>query len=591
MAVNPLGTSGSSIDTNAIVQQLMQVEMQPLLKLKQKEAGYQAKVSAYATLLSSVSSLKSAVGGLKDITMGKSASSSDTTFFTATATSSAASGAHTININNIATAQSIYSSTFASESSEVADLSTYTTQKLRLKVGSTTTDISITSSNNTLSGIRDAINNAKAGVTASTLDSGFVVTASNKTIKFTEGVSTYTVNLTEGTYTASALSAEIKRAIEAGNGANAYTVSYDTTSKKFTIQSDAANADNVDFLWEDAVTTAEGLLGFTATDHAAVSPGNSTVSDNTVGTYRLILTSNSTGVANRIIVQVDEDNDGTFEESGAEQDTTGLSKLAFNATYNADGTTSGGITNMTQTQAAVDAKLKIDNLEVTRSSNTISDVITGVTITLLKGDSANYATSAGNKTLTISDDTSSLTSKISSFVSAYNAVMSTITGLKGNTAQRGILSGDSTLTTLSGLLRSVTTTKYRDSATDNTLSYLGITHDKKGVMSLDSSKLSSAISASSSAVTSMLDEMATSMETSLNSYVNTIIPARKSGYQETVKNIQKSEENLDRRLQLEEVALKKKFIALDRLLNQLQGTSSYLTQQMDMLGKTFGGKK
>jgi flagellar hook-associated protein 2 len=590
MATSPINLSGSSIDTQAIVQQLMQVERQPLLKLKQKEASYQAKISAFATLLSSVSSFKSAVSGLKDITVGKSASSSDTTFFTATATSSAVSGAHTININNIATAQSIYSTTFASESSEVADLSTYATQKLRIKAGSTTTDISITSSNNTLSGIRDAINNANAGVTASTVDSGFVVTASNKAIKFTEGVSTYTVNLTEGTYTASALSAEIKRAIEAGNGANTYTVSYDTTSKKFTIQSDAANADNVDFLWEDAATTAEDLLGFTAADHAAVTPGNSTISDNAVGTYRLILTSNSTGVANRIIVQTDEDNNGTFEEAGAEQDTTGLSRLAFNPTYNSDGTTSGGITNMTQTQAAVDAKLKVNNLEVTRSSNTISDVITGVTITLLKGDSANYATSAGNKTLTISDDTTSLTNKVNAFVSAYNSTIATIKSLKGSTTQKGILTGDSTLTTLTSLLRSVSTTKYRDSATDNTLSYLGITHDKNGVMSLDSSKLSSAISANSSAVTSMLDEMATSLETSLNGYVTTIIPTRRNGYQETVKNIQKSQVNFERKLQLTEVALKKKFIALDRLLNQLQGTSNYLTQQMDKLGKVLGGK-
>ena len=582
MTTSPINISGSNLDIKTMIAQLMEIEKRPLYILKQKEANYQAKVSAYATLLNSVSVLKNSVTALKDLTMGKSASSSDTSYFTTTATSSAVSGTHIININNIATVQSIYSTTFAAENSEVADLSTYTTQKIRIKVGSTTKDISVTSSNNTLSGIRDAINNAGAGVTASTVESGFVVTASNKTIKFTEG-STYTVTLTEGTYTASSLAAEIKRAMEAGNGSNTYTVTYDTTTKKFSIANDSSNTDSLDILWEDATTTAEDLLGFSATDHSAVSTGNSTTSDNAVGTYRLILTSNSTGVSNRIIIQVDEDNDGTFEESTSETDTTGLSKLAFNPTYNNDGTVSGGTANLTQTQAAVDAKLKVDNLEITRSSNTISDIITGVTLTLLKGDTSTYSSTSGNKTLTISNDTSSITNKISSFAAAYNTVISAVNGLKGNTAQKGVLTGDSILTTLASLLKSVTITKYRDSATDNTLTYLGITHDKNGVLSLDSSKLTSAISENSSAVLSMLDEMAESLEDNLSSYINTAIPARKNGYQDAVKRIQKSGYNLSKRLVLTEEALKRKFIELDRVLTQLQGSSNYLAQQMDKI--------
>lgn len=586
MTTNPMNISGSTLDIKTMVAQLMQAESRPLLRLKQKEADYQAKTSAYATLLNSVSNLKSTVSALKDLTMGKSASSSDTSYFTVTSTSSAVSGSHILNINNIATAQSIYSTTFSAENSEVADLSTYTTQKIRIKVGSSTNDISITSSNNTLSGIRDAINNANAGVTASIVDSGFVVTASNKTLRFTEGASTYTVTLTEGTYTSGSFAAEIKRAMEAGNGTNTYTVTYDTTTKKYSIANDSANTDSLDILWEDATTTAEDLLGFSATDHSAVSAGSSTTSDTAVGTYRLILTSNSTGVSNRIIIQVDEDNDGTFEESTSETDTTALSKLAFNPTYNNDGTVSGGTANLTQTQAAVDAKLKVDNLEITRSSNTISDIITGVTITLHKGDTSTYSSTSGNKTVTISDDTPSLTNKISSFVAAYNTVISTVNGLKGNATQKGILTGDSILTTLANLLKSVTITKYRDSATDNTLTYLGITHDSKGVMSLDSSKLSSAVTEDSDAVVSMLDEMAESLEDNLTSYINTAIPARKNGYQESVKRIKKSEENLSKRLALTEAALKKKFIELDKVLTQLQGSSNSLSQQMDKIDIT-----
>ena len=588
MAPSPVNVTSSNLDVNGLVEKLMQVERQPSLKLKQKEVNGQAKISAYATLLSSVSSLNSVVSGLKDVSAGKSASSSDTSFFSATSDSSAVSGAHTINIYNIATAQSIYSTTFAAETSEVADLTTYTTQKLRIKLGSTTNDVTINSSNNTLSGIRDAINDADAGVTASIINSGYVIDSSSKAIRFTEGATTYTATLTEGTYTADALASEVKRAIEAANGSNTYTVSYDTATKKFSITSNSANSDSLDILWEDAITTAEGILGFTAADHSEITAGNSTTSDSAVGSYRLILTSDSTGISNRIIVQVDEDNDGTFEESGDEQDTTGLSNLSFNPTYNSDGTVSGGIANMTQSQVAVDAKLKVDNLEITRSGNTISDAITGVTITLLKGDTSTYSSASGNKTLTISDDMSSITGKVASFVSAYNTSMTNLKNLKGGQSQKGVLSGDSTVTTLAALLRSVSITKYRDSATDNTLAYLGLTHDKNGVMTFDSSKLNSALTANSSVVTSLLDEMSTSMEASLQGYISTIIPARKEGYQKSVKSIQKSEEDLDRRLQMTEAALRKKFTALDSLLSKLQGTNNYLTQQMDLTKKIYG---
>ncbi|BCB96088.1 flagellar hook-associated protein 2 [Dissulfurispira thermophila] len=474
MAINPLGTSGSGIDTNAIVQQLMQVESQPLTKLKQKEADYQAKVSAYATLLSSVSSLRSAVNALKDSSLiGMKASVSDTTFLSAIASSSASAGTYNIMVNNIATSQSIYSGAFTSENSEVADLTTYATQKLKIQVGSSTaTEITINSSNNTLSGIRDAINNANAGVKASIVNDG--------------------------------------------------------------------------------------------------------------SGYRLVLSANSTGASNRIVIQVDENNNGIYEEATTETDTTGLSMLAFNATYDANGNVTGGITNMTQSQAAVDAKLKVDGLEITRSSNTISDLITGVTINLTKGDSY-----ASNIVLTVAQDTSTLTAKLTSFVSAYNQAMSTIRSLRGNGVSAGILSGDATSLSLQNELRAITTRTFNNT----NLVSLGLTHDKYGVLSLDSSTLSSAVLSDQSGVITTINTMADALYTSLGDYVNTIIPARQNGYQDTIKNIQKNEENLQRRLQITEANLKKRFIALDTLLNQLQGTSDYLTRQMDMLGKTFGGKK
>ncbi|WP_333653747.1 flagellar filament capping protein FliD [Dissulfurispira sp.] len=568
MAVNPLGSSGSSIDTNAIVQQLMQVERQPLLKLKQKEANYQAKISAYATLLSSVSSFKSAVTALKDSSLIRmKATVSDTSYMTATASSTATAGTYTMKIGSLATAQSLSSLRFGSQTMKVADLSVNTTQKIKIQVGSSTAkEITIDSTNNTLSGIKDAINSASAGVTASIVkeSSSFVIDANNNTIVFNDGTADRTATIAEGTYTSSGLATAIQTALNSAPGTtNTFSVEYDTTLSKFKITNSAGP--DVNILWGNASTTAEQILGFDPTTDT-VTAGSSTIGDDTVdGTYKLTLTSSTTGASNTISLTVDENNDGTY--GGADEtDTVGLSSLA-----------SG---NMSTTQAAADASITVNGLTVTRSSNTVTDVITGVTMNLVK------ISGATEFTLTVAQDTGTLTSKLNFFVSSYNQVMSTINDLRGNATTRGILSGDATSAALKNTLRTIITATYNNT----NLVSLGLTHDKNGVLSLNSTTLNSAISSNQSSVITTINTMATSLEASLGNYVNTILPARKDGYQETVKNVRKNAENLERRLQTTEVALKEKFIALDRLLNQLQGTSSYLTQQMNKLGKTFGGK-
>jgi flagellar hook protein FlgE len=81
------------------------------------------------------------------------------------------------------------------------------------------------------------------------------------------------------------LAAAIDTALEAGNDpahpANSYTVAYSPATRTFTITNNSGVA--VDFLWENAATTAEQILGFTATNHAAVANAASTTSDNVSG--------------------------------------------------------------------------------------------------------------------------------------------------------------------------------------------------------------------------------------------------------------------------------------------------------------------
>lgn len=570
----------------------MQIERRPLLRMQQRGADYQAKISAYATLLNGLTTLKGAVAALKGASLGMSASLTDSTYLTASASSSAAAGTHTVQVGALAGSQSIYSLRFGSSSSGVADLSTNPTQKIKIQVGAgTAKEITIDSTNNTLSGIKSAINTAGAGVTAAILkesDKFIIEAGKNDVVKFSDGTAR-TATIAAGAYTGAELATALQTALNAAGSTNTFAVDYSSTSlNKFNIKNDAGPAP-VDFQWSDAGSTARQMLGFTVAT-STVAVGSSATADSTAdGTYKLTLSASSMGSANRIVITTDEDNDGSYSEAGAEADAFGLSALAFNASYDAGGATTGGILNMEQSAKAADAKLKVNGIEVFRTTNSIADVIEGVTLNLVKADT-NYPNGTA-ATLNIAQDTGSLTVKLGAFVGAYNQAMNAINGLRGNIAQKGILGGDSILSTLRNEMRLMTTTRYGDEATDNTLTSLGVTHDKTGVLSFDSATLTTALAADRTAALEMLDSMATSYETALSGYITRSIPAGQEGYKARLKSTQADMDRLSQRLEKTETGLRKKFINLDTLLSQLQGTSNFVTQQMDMLKRTFGGSK
>lgn len=464
-------TSGifSGINTDDVVSKLMQVERQPLTALQRKEADYGAKISGLGNLLSSLTTFKSAITALKDSnSISMKATSSDTTVFTTTTNIDATAASHSIKVNNIASAQSVYSVAFANTTDSVADLSTYATQKLQIQVGSGAVfTITVDSTNNTLAGIKDAINKAKTDVTASIVNDG---------------------------------------------------------------------------------------------------TGN-----------RLVLASKVTGASNKIVIKVDENNNGTFEENPADQDMTGLSQLAFNPTYDgATGLVNGGTANLTQSLIPKDAVLEVDGLTVTKSSNSISDVIAGVTINLKKD-------SAGNTiNLDVSKDNDALKAKINTLVSAYNSVMTTVNSLQGNSTQQGVLTADSTLRSLASTVRGVTTNTYNNSS----LALLGITHDKNGVLSFDSATFDKALAADDQSVTTTLNSMATSLEPTLDTYIKTAIPDKQNGYTSTTKLLAKREEELQRKLDKVELDLRKKFNDLDAIVQQLQSQGNYMTQQFQAMSGT-----
>ena len=149
----------SGLDTNSMIEQLLEVERQPIVKLQQKEAGYQVELSAYGSLKSVLSSFRSTVEDLNSVSnlTRFSAISRNTDLLNVSADENAVSGSYDITIQQLAKVHKLTSEAF-SEGEYVGE------GTLHLKVGNGgTTDIDV-SATDTLVDVAQAINDAGAGV-------------------------------------------------------------------------------------------------------------------------------------------------------------------------------------------------------------------------------------------------------------------------------------------------------------------------------------------------------------------------------------------------------------------------------------------
>ncbi len=167
MATSAIGTS--ALDVNNIVTQLMTLEQRPLAILQQREAAVTSRIAAFSRVQGAVASLQSAAAGLALPATWTSSSAKvtgDGVSAAVTDGGKASVGSYSIRVTQLARAQALASGQF-DNSTEVLGNGTLT-----LQVGSKITAVTLDATNNTLAGVRDAINAAKAGVTASVVNDG-----------------------------------------------------------------------------------------------------------------------------------------------------------------------------------------------------------------------------------------------------------------------------------------------------------------------------------------------------------------------------------------------------------------------------------
>lgn len=345
-------------------------------------------------------------------------------------------------------------------------------------------------------------------------------------------------------------------------GAGTLKITQDSTSFSIELTADDTLAD-----LRDAINVATDNTGLTA---AIIN-----VDDGAGGTEsKLVFTAQSTGVKNAITVEVDEDGDGVFNEAGAEDDTTGLSRLIN--------------VNVDQPVAAQDGQIKVDGQLVSSENNKFTSVIDGVTI--------NAIDVAAAESLTIELDKNSVKSKINAFISSYNSLASTFASLASydaETKSAGVLLGDSTMRAVESSLRNgVYSLSPNVSNAFSSLAEIGITTDEDGKLKLDNTKLDAVLESNFDDLGNLFtgdDGLASRLESVIANYVKSdgLIDSRTDGLKQRIDDITDQRERLEFRLTAVESRLIKQFSAMDALVNSLQSQSSFLTQQLTKLPGAF----
>lgn len=591
----------SGIDWANIIDQLMEIERQPIRRIEQRQSEYEQKVKLWQNINSQLLSLRSTADTLRSddawsrYTSALSASSSTVEagdILTANTSSEAAPGTYDIVVKQIATKEKISSGSFAANDTSLNLSGELLINGQNVSVGTT----------DTLRNIRDKINAVNAGTEASEVTATIVETADNdfrlilssdesgsegfdllagdgstllqdlglvnsttqlrhttsdgaKSDAFTsanEAVGSL-LNLSSaqsGTVTiggqdiaidlATESLVDIAANIEAATGLSASVISEENdggaTVYRLDVSGSTAFTDTNNILetlgfqehtysditevhasdvvnsqlsdgtavtsattFDDIDTTGGGndvtnsdTIDITGMDHDGNSVSATfTINDSSTDTVGDLLTTIENTFSN-VDAYISDGTDGFTAGTLVVEDlTAGESQLSLSVTANNEG---GGTLDFgtmavdtegrsMQLQQGGDASLEIDGMHVSSSSNTVSDVIEGVTLDLLSADPDTPVS------LAITRDTEAIKKDAKKFISAYNEIIGTI-GEQFEYSEEdgpgGLLFGDGTLRSVQGDIRDVIIRQI-DNVNENysTLAMVGIQLDNEGQLSMD----------------------------------------------------------------------------------------------------------
>ena len=438
-------SAGSGIDVAALAQGLVDAERAPQENLiNSKIAKNEARVSGYAAISFMLKAVNDSLLALKDANSfnASSVSNSNTDAVGVTASAGLAAGNYAVQVNSLALPQRSMSSGFASAT---ASLNGGRMFDMALSInGAAAKSISIVNGNDTPQGLVSAINAAALGVKAQLVNTG-------------DATDPYKIVLTGAT-----------------GAAQAFTLASPATSLSFSAPNLSLNGG----------ASFDLSLNVNGVAQTVTVPAGSDTPDGVVAALKAanpdvdvqLVDTGLAGEPYQIVVASNKLPPQTIAVTSAQPGMNFSTPLAFS-----------------NLQSAADASLTVEGVTYTRPSNTITDVISGLTLDL---KATTTAATAAN--ISLSRDTAAIKTKITALVAAYNDVNSILNEVSNPKSTLdtygGTLIGDSVVRQVRTQLRDMMMGESSSPGTNvGAFWQMGLSVDRAGVMSVDSTKLDAAL--------------------------------------------------------------------------------------------------
>jgi flagellar hook-associated protein 2 len=304
-------------------------------------------------------------------------------------------------------------------------------------------------------------------------------------------------------------------------------------------------------------TTLQGLADLINAD--VNGPATASIVQTAPGAYRLALSSKDTGAANAFTI--------ANQLTGA--------TLAFTDT---DNDNISGDSAADNAVSASDASALINNIPVTSTTNTLTDAVPGVTLTLLEKNPAKTVL------VSVSRNDTELGDRVEAFVAAYNELLKFATdqAKAASTGTTGTLGRDALLRTLRSQLRD-TLAGGHGAAAFRHLAEIGVGFSQTGELTLDRESLNRALTSNPTAVRSLFTNSSTGVFKAVNNLVDSYItsggfvPSARTRVSDQLTRLATRIDDMTARLAVRRRTLQAQFIAADRAMTTLKGQQSALS--------------
>ncbi len=469
------GGISSGIDTESIIARILQLERQPIQRLliqKGQLTNRQTAVDQYKSLVGNVRTAAQTLNAASTFQLVQAASS-DSAVASITAGTGALPGIYDLAVSRLAQTHKLASAAQTDATTALNLSGTFLVNGEAVTV----------QTNDSLTAIATKINEAGAGVTASIINGGsgntfLTVTANSSGADNKVALS----DVASGTVMSSlgflSGAASIRKAITNGAESISFADSVSTigsllnvTVPPSTIQINGTNV-SVDFANDSLADLASRITAnvpnVTATVVSAEQNGETV--------YKLQIVGDSATP--------------TFTDENRVLENIGILQTAFG----------------NELLAAQDAQFTLDGVSLTSASNTVTNIISGATITLLKAD----AVTPPKTTLSLTRDNEAIRNKVKELADAYNAVvdfLKSAASFDSETLESGPLFGNSTVSLIQEqMARALLQSPNGVTGPFRNLLAIGVNFDSSGKMTLDTAKFDEALATNLKNVTDLFVE-------------------------------------------------------------------------------------